>query len=50
MVHFTDEIVQADYSASSRLFRIQWTEIVNYKLLDKIIEFNIKDKAENSNF
>jgi uncharacterized protein len=50
MVHFADEIAQAGYSASSRLFRIQWTEPVNYELLEKIIEFNIKDKAENSNF
>jgi uncharacterized protein YdhG (YjbR/CyaY superfamily) len=50
MVHFADEIAQAGYSASSRLFRIQWTEPVNYELLEKIIEFNIKDKVENSNF
>ncbi|QPA32893.1 iron chaperone [Thermaerobacillus caldiproteolyticus] len=50
MVHFADEIARAGYSASSRLFRIQWTEPVNYELLEKIIEFNIKDKAENSNF
>jgi uncharacterized protein YdhG (YjbR/CyaY superfamily) len=50
MVHFADEIAQAGYSASSHLFRIQWTEPVNYELLEKIIEFNIKDKAENSNF
>jgi uncharacterized protein len=50
MVHFADEIAQAGYSASSRLFRIQWTEPVNYELLERIIDFNIKDKAENSNF
>lgn len=50
MVHFADEIAQAGYSASSHLFRIQWTEPVNYELLEKIIEFNIKDKDENSNF
>ncbi|MED0702796.1 MULTISPECIES: iron chaperone [Aeribacillus] len=50
MVHFADDIAQAGYSASSRLFRIKWTEPVNYELLEKIIEFNIKDKAENSSF
>jgi uncharacterized protein YdhG (YjbR/CyaY superfamily) len=50
MVHFADEIAQAGYSASSRLFRIQWTEPVNYELLEKIIEFNIKDKADCSTF
>ncbi|MBN2910752.1 iron chaperone [Polycladomyces sp. WAk] len=50
MVHFADEIAQAGYSASSRLFRIKWTEPVNYELLEKIIEFNIKDKAGCSTF
>ncbi|MGG1291991.1 iron chaperone [Bacillus smithii] len=50
MVHFADEIAQAGYSASSRLFRIPWTEPVNYELLEKIIEFNIQDKAEYTNF
>jgi uncharacterized protein len=50
MVHFADEIAQAGYSASSRLFRIKWTEPVNYELLEKIIEFNIKDKADCSTF
>ncbi|MED0661280.1 iron chaperone [Bacillus smithii] len=50
MVHFADEIAQAGYSASSRLFRIPWTKPVNYELLEKIIEFNIQDKAEYTNF
>ena len=50
MVHFANEIAQAGYSASSRLFRIQWTQPINYELLEKIIEFNFKDRAENSNF
>ncbi|WP_199426182.1 iron chaperone [Thermaerobacillus caldiproteolyticus] len=50
MVHFADEIAQAGYSASSRLFRIKWTEPVNYELLERIIEFNIQDKADCSTF
>jgi uncharacterized protein len=50
IVHFANEIAQAGYSVSSRLFQIQWTEPVNYELQEKIIKFNIKDKAENSNF
>ncbi|EIJ82989.1 hypothetical protein MGA3_07185 [Bacillus methanolicus MGA3] len=49
-MHFADEIAQAGYSASSRLFRIQWTEPVNYELPEKIIEFNNKEKADNWNF
>ena len=50
MVHFSAEIAQAGYSASSRLFRIQWTEPVNYELLERIIDFNIRDKADCSTF
>jgi uncharacterized protein len=30
IVHFANEIDQAGYSVSSRLFQIQWTEPVNY--------------------
>ncbi|MBA2875149.1 iron chaperone [Thermaerobacillus caldiproteolyticus] len=50
MVHFADEIAQAGYSATKGLFRIPWNEPVNYELLEKIIEFNIKDKADCSTF
>ncbi|AIU81180.1 iron chaperone [Bacillus velezensis] len=50
MEHFADDIAQAGYSASSRLFRIRWTDPVHYDLLKKIIEFNIKEKAENPGF
>lgn len=31
-------------------FRIRWTDPVHYDLLKKIIEFNIKEKAENPGF
>lgn len=50
MVHFADEIAQAGYSATKGLFRIPWNEPVNYELLEKIIEFNIRDKADSSTF
>lgn len=50
MVHFANEIAQAGYSATKGLFRIPWNEPVNYELLEKIIEFNIQDKAEYTNF
>jgi uncharacterized protein YdhG (YjbR/CyaY superfamily) len=50
IAHFADDIAQAGYSATKRLFRIPWNEPVNYELLEKIIEFNIQDKAEYTNF
>ncbi|WP_181350175.1 iron chaperone [Thalassobacillus sp. CUG 92003] len=50
MTHFADEIKQAGYSSTKGLFRIPWKDPVNYDLLGKIIEFNIEDKAEYTNF
>ncbi|HWI49132.1 MAG TPA: DUF1801 domain-containing protein, partial [Rummeliibacillus sp.] len=50
IAHFADDIVQAGYSATKGLFRIPWNGPVNYELLEKMIEFNIQDKAEYTNF
>lgn len=50
IAHFADGIARAGYSATSRLFRIQWTEPVHYELLESMIQFNIQDKADCSAF
>ncbi|MBB6175686.1 hypothetical protein HNQ82_000497 [Anoxybacillus tengchongensis] len=50
MTRFADEIAQAGYSATKGLFRIPWNEPVNYELLEKIIEFNIQEKADCTTF
>lgn len=50
MVHFADDIAQSSYSATKGLFRIRWNQQVNYELLEKIIEFNIQDKADCTTF
>lgn len=50
IAHFADAIEQAGYSATKGLFRIPWNGPVNYDLLEKMIEFNIQDKAEFTNF
>jgi uncharacterized protein YdhG (YjbR/CyaY superfamily) len=50
MARFADDINQAGYSSTKGLFRIPWKEPVNYGLLEKIIQFNIRDKAEHTNF
>lgn len=48
--HFSDEIVQAGYDHSKELVRIRWDSPVDLSLLEKMIEFNILDKAECSTF
>ncbi|GGF14487.1 hypothetical protein GCM10010954_11390 [Halobacillus andaensis] len=50
MRHFAEDIAQAGYSSTKGLFRIRWNQQVDYKLLEKIIEFNIQDKAEYTKF
>jgi uncharacterized protein YdhG (YjbR/CyaY superfamily) len=50
IAHFADDIAQAGYSATKGLFRIPWNEPVNYELLEKMIEYNIQDKTEYTNF
>jgi uncharacterized protein len=50
ITHFAEDIAQAGYSYTKGLFRIPWNKPVNYELLEKMIEFNIQDKAECSTF
>lgn len=50
IARFADDIKQAGYSSTKGLFRIKWSEPVNYELLEKMIEFNIQDKADCSTF
>jgi len=48
--HFSDGIVQAGYEHSKELFRIPWKGPVDFSLLERIIEFNIMDKADTQTF
>jgi uncharacterized protein len=50
IVHYADEIVKAGYSHTANLFRIVWKQPVDYSLLERIIEFNIEDKADSATF
>lgn len=50
MTHFANDIAQAGYSATKGLFRIPWNKPINYELLEEMIEFNIRDKANCSTF
>jgi uncharacterized protein len=48
--HFSDEIVRANYNHSKELVRIPWDSPVDFPLLEKMIAFNILDKAECTTF
>lgn len=47
---FEKEIEEAGYSHTQGLFRIKWTDKVDFDLLDKIIFFNIEDKKEMTKY
>ncbi|TDQ34640.1 iron chaperone [Aureibacillus halotolerans] len=48
--HFSDDIVQAGYDHTKQLLRIKWKLPLDYSLLEQIIAFNIKDKADCTTF
>jgi Uncharacterized conserved protein len=50
MIHFSEEIVNGGYDHTKELVRFQWNSPVDYALLEKMIEFNIWDKADCSTF
>lgn len=42
---FENRIAEAGYSYSKMIYRIKWTEAIDYNLLGDIIEFQKEDKA-----
>ncbi|MBB3113839.1 hypothetical protein FHS18_005952 [Paenibacillus phyllosphaerae] len=50
IIHFADDIVQVGYDHTDQLFRIKWSKPVDYALLERIIDFNIWDKADCATF
>lgn len=50
IVQFSEQIDQAGYSQTQELFRIPWNKPVDFDLLEKIIDFNIEDKADCQSF
>ncbi len=50
ILHFSDQIVQAGYDHTKMLLHIKWESPVDYSLLERIIEFNIMDKADTKTF
>lgn len=47
---FEKEIKLAGYSRTKELFRIKWTDKVDYDLLRKIVAHNIEDKKDMTKF
>ncbi|MBJ6362560.1 iron chaperone [Paenibacillus sp. GCM10012307] len=50
MVRFAEEISKVGYDHTKELVRIPWDRPVDYSLLEKMIEFNIMDKAGCTTF
>ncbi|AZB41751.1 iron chaperone [Bacillus sp. FJAT-42376] len=50
IAHFAGDISNAGYSFTKGLFRIPWNKPVNYELLEKVIAFNIQEKADYTHF
>ncbi|MDR6551729.1 iron chaperone [Paenibacillus qinlingensis] len=50
MQRFAEDIVGAGYDHTKELIRMKWNSPVDYELLEKIIAFNIEDKADCSTF
>lgn len=47
---FEKEIEEAGYSHTRELFRIKWTDKVDFDLLYKIVAYNIEDKKAMTKF
>ncbi|MFA5562269.1 MAG: DUF1801 domain-containing protein [Eubacteriales bacterium] len=47
---FATEIKAAGYTHTDHLFRIKWTDPVNFDLLSRMVAFNIEDKKDMRTF
>lgn len=50
ILNFSDEIKQAGYEHTKGLVRIPWDGPIDFSLLEKMIAFNILDKADYTTF
>lgn len=50
VARFSDEIRQAGYEHTKMLMRLPWDRPVDLSLLERMIEFNIVDKADSRHF
>ncbi|RIP34721.1 iron chaperone [Staphylococcus gallinarum] len=50
MAHFSERIANAGYTQTNNLFKIKWTQDIDFNLLQDIIQFNIDDKQNCDTF
>jgi len=50
IIHFSNEIRNAGYHQTSMLFKIKWSDEIDYSLLERIILYNITDKLNCNTF
>lgn len=50
ILKFAEDIEKSGYEHTKRIFRIKWKNPIDYSLLEKIIQFNILDKADCKTF
>jgi len=50
MEKFKKDIINNGYTYTDGIFRIMWNEDIDFNLLEKIIEFNMQDKADCTTF
>ena len=47
---FSTDIIQAGYSHTKEIIRIKWDSQIDFSLLEKMIKFNLLDKADCTTF
>ena len=50
MERFRQDIAASGYAATKELFRIRWDQPVDEALLARLIDFNLRDKADCHTF
>lgn len=50
IAHFSEEIKKAGYDHSNNLMRFPWDKPIDYVLLQKMIDYNIAEKANTTTF
>lgn len=48
--HFEEQIKQAGYERTKMLFKIKWTDKIDYDLLEAMITYNVKEKKNMTRF
>ena len=50
ITHFSEEIIKAGYEHSNNLMRFPWDKPIDFDLLQRMIDFNIAEKADIKTF